>query len=245
MLHTLAVVELAAGSRSASARRFGGGSLLEWIVRRVSESARITGVIVVSPAGPIGAEAKRLVPPDIPVACRPEPDALGRLVAALEEYRADAIVRVADDHPFVDPSLVDELIAAADRKANVDGVGFLSREGLPASQLAVGLFADWCRVSALRRTERFARHPDERDNYVRYMHRHPELFSLATLPVPAELDRPDLRMRLALDEDWEHAESIVEALGAERLEWRQIAGFLHDQPRMRLRMADLNRARSG
>ncbi len=50
-------------------------------------------------------------------------------------------------------------------------------------------------------------------------------------------------MRLAVDteEDWEHAQTIYEALGPEALDWQRIAGLLEQQPALRTRMAALNR----
>ena len=61
------------------------------------------------------------------------------------------------------------------------------------------------------------------------------------MPLPAEMDRDDLRLKLDHDEDWEHAQEIYDALGPEGLDWQRIAGLLHHQPELRQRMAVLNR----
>jgi spore coat polysaccharide biosynthesis protein SpsF (cytidylyltransferase family) len=44
-----------------------------------------------------------------------------------------------------------------------------------------------------------------------------------------------------IEEDWDHAEAIYEALGPERLDWQRIARLLDHQPALRSRMAALNR----
>ena len=44
-----------------------------------------------------------------------------------------------------------------------------------------------------------------------------------------------------LDEDWDHALAIYEALGPEWLDWQRIARLLDHQPALRSRMAALNR----
>ena len=62
------------------------------------------------------------------------------------------------------------------------------------------------------------------------------------LPAPSGLDRDDLRLTIESEEDWEHAQVIFEALGPEELDWQRIAGLLRGQPRLRQRMAVLNRA---
>ena len=76
-----------------------------------------------------------------------------------------------------------------------------------------------------------------RDIYTR-----PEKFRVHWIPAPREIDRDDVRLTIANDDDWDNALDIVEALGPEALEWQRIAGFLSHQPAMRKRMAAMNRA---
>jgi spore coat polysaccharide biosynthesis protein SpsF (cytidylyltransferase family) len=61
------------------------------------------------------------------------------------------------------------------------------------------------------------------------------------VPVPEPLDREDLRLRLEVEEDWDHAQMILEALGPENLDYQRIASLLDSHPAMRERMAALNR----
>lgn len=75
----------------------------------------------------------------------------------------------------------------------------------------------------------------------RHIYSHPEEFHVLLIPVPTPLDRDDVRLTIDSHEDCEHAQEILEALGPERLDWQGIAGLLHHQPRMRKRMAVLNR----
>jgi spore coat polysaccharide biosynthesis protein SpsF (cytidylyltransferase family) len=62
------------------------------------------------------------------------------------------------------------------------------------------------------------------------------------IPVPAELDRDDLRLRIESADDWEHVQQIVDALGDEHLDWQRIAGLLAQQPDLRKRMAAMNQS---
>ena len=50
-------------------------------------------------------------------------------------------------------------------------------------------------------------------------------------------------MRLSLEhhEDWEHAQVIFEALGADGLAWPRIADLVGNNPALRARMERLNR----
>jgi spore coat polysaccharide biosynthesis protein SpsF (cytidylyltransferase family) len=68
------------------------------------------------------------------------------------------------------------------------------------------------------------------------------MFNVRLLPLPAALDREDLRLRIDGEEDWEHAQVIFDAIGHDEWDWRRVADLLHSQPALRKRMAHLNRA---
>ena len=91
------------------------------------------------------------------------------------------------------------------------------------------------------RPNRLARDPLDREHVTRYLYSHPEKFNLRLMPAPAEIDREDVRLTVDIEEDWDHALAIYEALGPERLDWQRIARLLDHQPALRSRMAALNR----
>jgi spore coat polysaccharide biosynthesis protein SpsF len=247
MLKTLGIVQACfqtQRSRSNLHRRLGGKSLLEWVVRRVTDCIRLDGVIVVT----CGATERRLVshmvPADVPVFVSEEPHSLGRFLRAVEEYPAEAVVRVRGDNPFVDPSLIDRLVTIAESRKDYDYVSFRSRDGRPAILSPVGVYAEWFRVRALRRAARARLSSPDRDEVTRYLYTHPEKFEVLLIPAPPQLDRDDVRLTVDIEEDWDHTLAIFEALGPEGLEWQRIAHLLDHQPALRSRMAALNRVHS-
>jgi spore coat polysaccharide biosynthesis protein SpsF len=253
MFSTLGIVEVHAHSsdpghghdlRSWAGRKFGGKPLLEWVVRRVTDAQRLDHVVVVCGEGPRQL-IQDLVPPDISVFAGREPDALGRFAAALEKFPAEAIVRVRLDRPFIDPALIDQLVASADAAPGCDYVTYCFSDGRPVIHSPLGMFAEWCRPAAIRLANREAADPLDRADATRYLSTHPELFMLRFCSVPPQLDRDDFRLALELEEDWDHAQAIFEALGADSLEWQRIARLLDQHPAMRQRMAALNRVGSG
>lgn len=248
MLHTLGVVQACCGSprlASSLCRTLGGRSLLEWIVRRVTESTRLSGVIVLARDVPEHQRLIKLVPRDVPVLVRSEPTALERLMRALEVYQAEHVVRVRGDNPFVDPVLIDRLVNAAEAAGNCDYACFCSRDGKPAIGSPVGMFAEWFRTGAVRQLARLPLEQAHRDDITEGFVRHAGKFHLTLIPAPPELDREDVRLRLDSEEDYDNAEVIFDALGPERLDWRGIANLLHHQPHLRLKMAHLNRICAG
>ena len=102
------------------------------------------------------------------------------------------------------------------------------------------MFAEWLRVEAVRTAARRARDSADRDNPARYVYSRPDRFSVRMIEGPAGIDHRDLRLRFDMDEDWEHAVAIFDALGPEELNWQRIAPLLDRQPGSRKREAALD-----
>jgi len=222
-------------------RRFGGKSLVDWVVRRVTDAQRLDGVIVVMGADDAERQVGRLVPPDVPCFYSDRGDALGRLAAAADEYPAAALVGVSVENPFVDPVLIDQLLTAAETQGNFDYATYVGREHGAAALAQLGVLAEWISAEALRRADRLARRASDRQSMGGFLQQRPRQFRTLRVPLPAELDRDDLRLAISVEEDWDHAQVIFEALGPDGLDWQRIANLLDCQPALRRRMADLNR----
>ncbi len=249
MVKTLAVVEvhpaveeLPPGSPLAgiARRQFGGKTLLEWVVRRVSEAERISGIVVLAGEDPPAKSLCATCPPDARVFYASADDALGRLAQAARKYPSDGLVRLNVSHPFVDPDLIDRLIAAAGG-CECDYAGFCFRDGRPVIESKLGVFAEWCRPEAVLRADRLATHWSDRAEATRYLHSRPDLFSLHMIAVPPQLDRDDVRLAIHDEQDWEEVQDILDALGPESLDWQYITALLDRQPTIRARMAQRNR----
>lgn len=241
---TLGIVQARLGSRRLKgklSRKFGTRSLLDWVVRRVTDCAQLDQVIVAAGDGPDDYWIRDLVPSDVPVFVGSEHDVLGRFAAALREYPADGVVRICADNPFIDPDLIDRLVSEAADHPSCDYVSYSVRGGRPVILSPLGFFAEWCSAASLIEAARDATDPADREHVTRFLYSHPERFGVRLLPVPAQLDRDDVRLTVDIEEDWEHAEAIYEALGPEQLDWRRIAVLLEEQPSLRQRMRDLNR----
>ncbi|MHB8897216.1 MAG: cytidylyltransferase domain-containing protein [Thermoguttaceae bacterium] len=244
MLETLGIVDACFTSpraRIKATRKLGTKSVLEWIIRRMTDCEKLNGVIVVTNNAEENRLVQELTPLDVPVFVSHRPDVLGSLAAALEEYSCRAIVRMSAQRPFVDPSLVDRLVCWSRANPDFDYVGYASPNGRPAVLSPIGLFAEWFRTDTIRLAARKAKSQADRDHPTQYVCSHPERFRIRLLQAPAGLDREDVRLTVDIEEDWENALAIFEALGPEELDWQRIAHLLDHQPAMRKRMAALNR----
>ena len=128
----------------------------------------------------------------------------------------------------------------AEADPNCDYMSYCSHDGQPAILSPVNVYAEWFQAAALRKANRRARSQFEREYVTPYLYSHPERFNLRLIPAPIEIDREDVRLTIDLDEDWDHALAIYEALGSDWLDWHRIARLLDHQPALRSRMAALN-----
>ena len=248
MLKTLGVVEVYVGSGvpshsrgCLSERRFGSQSLLEWVTRRMTDALLLEHVVVIACGDDFARQISRRVPSDVSVfSASDPPDPVGNFASALRFYDADAAVRVTLDNPFVDPVLIDRLVARAESYRYCDYMSYCSARGKPALMAKIGVLAEWCKARAVYRADELASNSEERSDVCRFLHSHPELFQLRLVPVPTPLDREDVRLLLEVEEDWDHAQMILEALGPDNLDYQGIASLLNQHPGLRERMAALN-----
>ena len=223
-------------------RRFGGKTLLEWVVRRVSDSERLAGVVVLAGDDPFSRSLVASCPPDVRLFHACEEDALGRFAAVVRQFHCHAAVRLSVSHPFVDPDLIDRLVTAVASGNGCDYASYCFSDGRPVIHSKLGVFAEWCRGEAVLLADRLARRGVERADATQFLYSHPEIFALKLITVPPQLDRNDMRLAIQDEEDWEHVQLILDALGPESLDWQIITSLLDRQPHLRERMASLNRA---
>lgn len=224
-----------------ASRQLAGTPLVDWVVRRATEAQRLSDVVVIIPRGCNETELRELVPPNVQIFVSEKNDGLAQVCDCLESFPAEAVVRIRIESPLVDPSLLDRLITALEGEPAIDYATFAATDGASLLHAQLGLIAEYCRSAALTRANLKATEAGHRSDPMHFVRSHPEEFALRLLPVPKELDRDDLRLSLKNQEDWEHAEQVVEALGADELDWHRIARLLDRQPALRERMAFLNR----
>jgi spore coat polysaccharide biosynthesis protein SpsF len=121
-------------------------------------------------------------------------------------------------------------------------LGYCRKDGRPAVHSQAGLVAEWCSCKALREADRRMSPAARRDHPAACLLSHPEKFRVRLMPLPAMLDRDDVRLRVELEEDWEHAQVLYDALAQHEWNWQCVARLLDDQPALRQRMAALNRS---
>jgi spore coat polysaccharide biosynthesis protein SpsF (cytidylyltransferase family) len=223
---TIAVIDLAANNLHAPAgthidiasRAFHGLSLLEWTVRRLSESTMIdqfviTGLPSYLPAIQSASLCGAKWMPSL------QNDPLHRVYEVAERTQATWLVLVSPTCPFLDPALLDRLVKSAWNRPEADFVGFMASKHPRYDLSRLGLVSEICTRQALRQA--IDRKLDTTVDIVNVFRSHPNLFQMRWVPLPEALDRSDLRFALETAEDWEQAYSYVEAAGDD-LSWQRL-----------------------
>ena len=146
-----------------------GKPMLAWVVERASRSEIIGEVVV----------ATTIDSSDDPIMeyCHTEgitcmrgsgEDVLDRYYQVASFYKADVIVRITADCPFIDPGLIDKLLFAFDET----GVDYATNRLPPpwGRTYPIGLDEEVCTMDALRRAWQEAEFPYQREHVMPYFY---------------------------------------------------------------------------
>ena len=203
-----------------SLRAIGRQSLLEWTVQRLTESSLLDAIAITGASYFSSAVLQMNL-----MSAKWYPSTatcpLGRCINVAKSAQANWIVLVQNNCPFVDPILVDRLVAAAWATPTSDMISFVSPSRPGYSLQGLGIVAQVCRRRALRRLAGRTDTNDDRD-VTKLIHSMPELFHARYLPLPASLDREGLRWALETEDDWEKAHMLLDA-NTESIDYRELA----------------------
>ncbi len=215
----------------------GGRPVLEWVI----EGARLAleEVVVATTRAPEDAAI---------VACAQgcgvatfagsAEDVLGRVFQAARRLCATVAVRLTADCPFLDPALVDAVVARhlasdADLTTNDAALGGPPRgfdvEAIDMAALEdAHLAADATlrSMSSLRSTSR--RH--QREHVTPFLLEHPETYRIEVVSSPPHLRRPDYRLCVDAADDLRLCREIVARLGPSRPDANAIVALLDADP---------------
>lgn len=130
-----------------------------------------------------------------------ESNVLERYYLCAVKYGFDEIVRLTADNPFVDIEELDHLIGCF-RLGVADYAHSLS-------SLPYGVGAEIFTYKALEKDFRESSMPHHYEHVNEYIWENPDKFKIVILPVEGEKERPDIRLTVDTQEDYEKACYIV------------------------------------
>lgn len=234
MTRTVAVIQARTGSTRLPGKvllPLLGEPLLGHVVRRTRAATLVADVVI----------ATTTLPADDPIielgasiGCEvvrgSEMDLLSRYLVAAHATGAERVVRITSDCPLIDPSLIDDVVAALDR----DAADYASNS-LPPRTYPRGLDTEVVTLAALEAADREDRDPASREHATPWIRSHPDRFRLVR--VAADVDRSAHRWTVDTPEDYELVRRIYDALGNGTFAWLEALAVVEANPAW----SDLNR----
>jgi len=143
-------------------------------------------------------------------------DVLDRVLKAAQKYEIDIIAETCADCPVVDPGIIDKQIAAFIEN-NVDYVGCHLVKTFP-----IGLDAKVFTIKTLEEVAMITNDPADRENVSLYIYEHPQRYKLLNIEARGRQRRPDLRLVVDHQEDFDLIDRIYSEL------YSQNPGFNYD-----------------
>ncbi len=232
-MKTLGIVKgalLTKKQRSHLARRLDGKSVLEWVVRQMTDCLQLHGVVVVADAGIDGDHVRELTPIDVPVFSTEAQDTLEMLQKTMETFSMTSCVLIGADWPFWDPSIIDQLIRLAETSGSCDYAAYQFMNEVFSPGRPYGLFPEWYRSETLRKVAKIADDPIHRQLPGTFFLDNQKQYNVELLPVPAGLDQQDL-IRFTFDDeaDWDDILDLHDALDLEVLDIGKIGRLLKNR----------------
>jgi spore coat polysaccharide biosynthesis protein SpsF len=230
MLNTLGIVKgmlLTERQRHHVARRLEGKSVLEWVVRQMTDSELLNGVVVVADEGPRGDRVRKLAPLDVPVYSTKAQDTATAVQDTLEHFSAESCVLIGADWPFLDSELIDRLVRTARRTENCDYAAYQFMNEVFSAGRPYGLFPEWYRSSSIRGLAAKSDDPIHRQMPGTFFLDNKDTCRVAMLHLPAGLDNVE-EMKFTFDdeEDWDNILELHNALDLEVLDCTKISSLL-------------------
>ncbi|MBM3673077.1 MAG: hypothetical protein FJW86_12985 [Actinobacteria bacterium] len=204
-------------------RNLGSRPVLSWVLRAALVSEVFDDLVVAtSTRGDDDAVASLASIEGARCVRGPLDDVLTRFLMALEGVDVATVARFTADCPLLDPDIIKMAVQAF----NPDEMDYLGTT-VPPRTLPRGLDVEVFSPEALRRADQLATGP-HRSHVTSYLYRHPEDFRVTGLTFSPPAD--DLRVTLDTEEDAELLDRLVEELGDQPPNWRDIVGLLRSRP---------------
>lgn len=212
-----------------------GVPMLARMVERVKRASLIDEVIIATSVNPKD-DPIEVLARQAGVACfrGSEEDVLARVLGAVKSINGDHIVELWGDTPLIDPQIID------------DAISFYINSDLDCAATCLDKSFPWGMsllvfpTDILAHIDAVSNDPVDRENVSNYIYEHPEKYRTGHLPCPPDIRRPEIRLTVDQQEDFELVTRIFEALYPVNPAFgtREILKFIDSHPEL----CDINRS---
>ncbi len=139
---------------------------------------------------------------------------------------------IGADWPFLDPTLIDQLVRAAEQEPNCDYAAYQFTNELFSPGRPYGLFPEWYRSDSIRGISEKITDPVHRQLPGSYFLDNQKQYTVELLPVPAGLDQQEnVRFTFTDEDDWDVILELHDALELDALDCRRVGSLLGTRDR--------------
>lgn len=182
-----------------------GKPMLELLIERVKKAKLAEEVVVATSVNP-GDDAIEELAARMRVRCfrGSEQDVLARVVGAVDSVKGDVVIQLWGDAPLIDPWIIDAAVKFY-LDNDYDAVATFREKKYP---WGMSLFVFPFKI--IRERNACTKDPVEREHVSNHIYEHPEKFTIGDLPCPPHLCRPDIRLTVDEQKDFEVVRKIFE-----------------------------------
>src|SRR2546427_4884432 len=185
-----------------------GRPMLGLLVERIKHCKKIDQIVIATTDNPSDDIIEELAK-KMSVGCfrGSEDDVLDRVLSAAKSFGADIILELWGDSPLMDSYILDNIVEYY-LQNDFDCVG-TTLPNFPKT-FPLGLSALIFSTKILEDVDRITQNPVDRENVSNYIYEHSEIYEIAQLPCPPELNYPDIRLTVDEQKDFELIRIIFE-----------------------------------
>ncbi len=211
MSRVVAVVQARMGSSRFPGKmmaKLGDQELMSWVLTRVCDAKELDQVVL---ATSTSGDDDQLVEVasnfKVMVVRGSQDDVLDRFVQASRESKADLVVRVCADNPFVAAEEIDRLVVAHKSGSFDYSCNHQQRLG---NRYADGFGAEVVSTSLLNEISKLTTQTTHREHVTSYVWDNPAKFKIRAVMAPSELAFPEIKLDIDTPEDLQKLNEFVQ-----------------------------------
>ena len=206
-----------------------GKSILEHVVNSLKFSKFSNKIIVATTTNQIDDKIKDICN-DLGVDCfrGSSDDVLNRYYECAKLFQGDIIVRITCDNPLIDPTLVDEAIKICTEN-NCDYVSNMIHQTYP-----LGYLVEVLKFNILKQNNDQIHDALTREHVTYHIRQNPAMYDIVEFSAPEKLQRPDWRLTVDCQSDYNLMEKIFENLYKPNsyIQYADVVTFLDKHPEL-------------
>lgn len=130
-----------------------------------------------------------------------EEDVLLRFIEAANMIKADSIIRICADNPFLSMNFLKILIKNIESKS-IDYLSFCTSNGVPTIKTHYGLWTEFVKLDALNKIQELTDDMKYHEHVTNYIYDHSDKFNLKLIPIDINIEKKEFRLTVDTEEDF-------------------------------------------